>query len=59
LSDETKNAIPTIGFNVETVNPCNGLKLTIWDVGDQLKDIWRHYLEGTERLTLFVLLSVS
>ena len=34
--NETVSTIPTIGFNVETVKPCNGLEFTVWDVGGQV-----------------------
>ena len=34
--NETISTIPTIGFNVETVKPCKGLELTVWDVGGQV-----------------------
>ena len=42
---EVVSTIPTIGFNVETVE-YNNLSLTIWDVGGQAKirELWRHYL---------------
>ena len=34
--NEVVATIPTIGFNVETVKPCKGLELTVWDVGGQV-----------------------
>jgi small GTP-binding protein len=42
---ETVSSVPTIGFNVETVEYKN-LKWTIWDVGGQkkIRDLWKHYL---------------
>lgn len=46
--------IPTIGFNVETVEYKN-LKFTIWDVGGQpkLRPLWKHYYLNTQvRLNL-------
>jgi len=44
---ETRQTIPTIGFNVETVEYKN-LKLTMWDVGGQfrLRGLWHHYYQG-------------
>lgn len=41
--------IPTIGFNVETVEYKN-LKFTIWDVGGQpkLRPLWKHYYLNTQ-----------
>ena len=42
---EVYNIIPTIGFNVETVN-FTRFDLTIWDVGggERLRGLWRRYL---------------
>jgi ADP-ribosylation factor protein 1 len=39
--------IPTIGFNVETVEHSD-LKFTVWDVGgqDKLRPLWRHYFQN-------------
>ncbi|KAL7714661.1 ADP-ribosylation factor [Entamoeba marina] len=47
--------IPTIGFNVETVD-YKKVHFTIWDVGGQtiLRPLWRHYYEGTHGI-VFVL----
>jgi small GTP-binding protein len=44
---EIQTIIPTIGFNVETVEFRN-LKFTVWDVGGQTKNrhLWRHYYTG-------------
>lgn len=52
---EIQNTIPTIGFNVETVEYRN-LKLTVWDVGGQkkLRTLWRHYYTGTQALIFLV-----
>jgi len=48
--DELVTTIPTIGFNVETVSPCKGVTLTIWDVGGQekIRQLWYHYYENTD-----------
>ena len=45
---EIVSTIPTIGFNVETVEYKN-LKFTVWDVGgqDKLRPLWRHYFQNT------------
>ena len=45
---EIVTTIPTIGFNVETVEYKN-LKFTVWDVGgqDKLRPLWRHYFQNT------------
>eukprot|EP01006_Ploeotia_vitrea_P041110 TRINITY_DN66486_c4_g2_i1.p2 TRINITY_DN66486_c4_g2~~TRINITY_DN66486_c4_g2_i1.p2 ORF type:complete len:186 (+),score=28.44 TRINITY_DN66486_c4_g2_i1:88-645(+) len=52
---ETINTIPTLGFNVETVQYKN-LKFTLWDVGgqDKLRPLWRHYFEGTDGVIFVV-----
>jgi len=44
---EIQTIIPTIGFNVETVEFRN-LKFTVWDVGGQTKirHLRRHYYTG-------------
>eukprot|EP01004_Peranema_trichophorum_P009085 NODE_7828_length_737_cov_344.302932_g7214_i0.p1 GENE.NODE_7828_length_737_cov_344.302932_g7214_i0~~NODE_7828_length_737_cov_344.302932_g7214_i0.p1 ORF type:complete len:184 (-),score=28.15 NODE_7828_length_737_cov_344.302932_g7214_i0:116-667(-) len=45
---EIVTTIPTIGFNVETVEYKN-IKFTMWDVGgqDKLRPLWRHYFQNT------------
>jgi ADP-ribosylation factor protein 1 len=52
---EIVTTIPTIGFNVETVEykKCN---FTVWDVGgqDKIRPLWRHYFQNTEGL-IFVI----
>ena len=47
--------IPTIGFNVETVQYRN-LTFTVWDVGGQrsIRLLWRHYYENTQALIFVV-----
>jgi ADP-ribosylation factor protein 1 len=54
--NETVSTIPTIGFNVETVTPCNGVTFTVWDVGgqDKLRPLWKHYYQNTEGLIFVV-----
>jgi len=41
--------IPTIGFNVETIQVNRMLSFTMWDVGggEKLRPLFRHYTEGT------------
>jgi ABC-type phosphate/phosphonate transport system ATPase subunit len=41
---EVVTTIPTIGFNVETVEYKN-ISFTVWDVGgqDKIRLLWRHY----------------
>lgn len=47
--------IPTIGFNVETVEYKN-ISFAVWDVGgqDKIRMLWRHYLENTQGLIFVV-----
>merc|ERR1712026_483668 len=47
--------IPTIGFNVETVEYKN-ISFTMWDVGgqDKIRPLWRHYFQNTEGLIFVV-----
>jgi len=54
--NENVNTIPTIGFNVETVQPCKGLTVTIWDVGgqDKIRKLWQHYYQNTDGLLYIV-----
>merc|ERR1712040_29557 len=52
---EVVTTIPTIGFNVETVEYKN-LSFTVWDVGgqDKFRPLWRHYYQGTNGLIYVV-----
>jgi ADP-ribosylation factor protein 1 len=52
---ETVTAIPTIGFNVETVM-YNNTALTMWDVGgcDKIRPLIRHYFQNTQALICVV-----
>ena len=47
--------IPTIGFNVETVQH-NSVSLTMWDVGgqDKIRPLWQHYYRNTKCLIYVV-----
>lgn len=47
LKDDKVTTIPTVGFNVETVNMKN-VKFNVWDVGgqDKIRPLWRHYYSG-------------
>ncbi|MBN3288336.1 ARF1 factor, partial [Polyodon spathula] len=53
--NEVVSTIPTIGFNVETVEPMRGVSFTVWDVAGQgrIMGLWKHYYTNTEGL-LFV-----
>mmetsp|Transcript_14712 Transcript_14712/g.16335 ORF Transcript_14712/g.16335 Transcript_14712/m.16335 type:complete len:180 (+) Transcript_14712:91-630(+) len=46
---EIVTTIPTIGFNVETVQYKN-INFTVWDVGgqDKIRPLWRHYYQNTQ-----------
>merc|ERR1711869_24727 len=52
---EVVTTLPTIGFNVETVEYKN-IKFTVWDVGgqDKIRKLWRHYYQGSHGL-IFVI----
>lgn len=54
--NEAVNTIPTIGFNVETVQPVKNVSFTVWDVGgqDKIRPLWRHYFVGCEGLIYVV-----
>ena len=47
--------IPTIGFNVETVEYKN-ISFTVWDVGgqDKIRPLWRHYYQNTQGIIFVV-----
>ena len=49
--NETRETVPTIGFNVETVEYKN-VKFHVWDVGGQekLRQLWRHYYDGANAI---------
>ncbi|XP_033738589.1 E3 ubiquitin-protein ligase TRIM23-like [Pecten maximus] len=53
--NEFIQTIPTIGFNVETVEYKN-VKFTIWDVGGQhkIRPLWRHYYFNTQAVIFVV-----
>lgn len=44
-ADEVETTIPTIGFNVETLQ-LGGMDFKCWDIGgcDKLRVLWRHYM---------------
>merc|ERR1712195_112601 len=46
---EIVTTIPTIGFNVETVEYKN-ISFTVWDIGgqDKIRKLWRYYYTGTD-----------
>merc|ERR1711898_38016 len=52
---EVVHTIPTIGFNVETVEYKN-VNFTVWDVGGQhkIRPLWRHYFQNTNGIIFVV-----
>mmetsp|Transcript_7750 Transcript_7750/g.10801 ORF Transcript_7750/g.10801 Transcript_7750/m.10801 type:complete len:238 (-) Transcript_7750:2580-3293(-) len=52
---EIVTTIPTIGFNVETIEH-KDLVLTAWDVGgrDKMRALWRHYYQNTDAIIFVV-----
>jgi len=52
---QPKRTVPTIGFNVETLEYKN-IAFTVWDVGGQekLRALWRHYFAATQALIFVV-----
>eukprot|EP00700_Malawimonas_jakobiformis_P001630 EC721963.1.p1 GENE.EC721963.1~~EC721963.1.p1 ORF type:complete len:179 (+),score=56.99 EC721963.1:16-552(+) len=52
---EIVTTIPTIGFNVETVEYKN-ISFTVWDVGgqDKIRRLWRHYYQNTQGIIFVV-----
>merc|ERR1712054_581588 len=52
---EVVTTIPTIGFNVESVEYKN-ITFTVWDVGgqDKIRPLWRHYYQNTQGIIFVV-----
>jgi ADP-ribosylation factor protein 1 len=52
---EIVTTIPTIGFNVETLEYKN-INFTVWDVGGQhkIRPLWRHYYMNTQAVIFVV-----
>lgn len=53
--NEVQETVPTIGFNVETVEYRN-VKFHLWDVGGQqrLRKLWKHYYTGANAIIFVV-----
>ena len=53
--NETVNTIPTIGFNMESLQYKN-VEFQCWDIGgqDRLRTLWRHYYEGSHAVIFVV-----
>merc|ERR1711985_200376 len=45
---EVVTTVPTVGFNVETVEYKN-INFTVWDIGgqDKIRKLWGYYYHGT------------
>ena len=52
---EVVSSVPTIGFNVETVE-YKKIKFQTWDIGGQkkIRMLWRHYYQNTDCLIFVV-----
>ena len=52
---ETVKTIPTIGFNVETLD-YKGLNFTVWDVGgqDKIRVLWKQYYQNADSVIFVV-----
>ncbi|KAJ7268953.1 ADP-ribosylation factor family-domain-containing protein [Mycena rebaudengoi] len=52
---EIVTTIPTIGFNVETLEYKN-ISFTVWDVGgqDKIRRLWNHYFQNTQGIIFVV-----
>ncbi|UZP46560.1 hypothetical protein NXS19_014372 [Fusarium pseudograminearum] len=55
LLGEIVQTIPTIGFNVETLECVDGDKITLWDIGgcDMIRPLTRHYMLK-DRFVIFI-----
>jgi|EP00769_Ergobibamus_cyprinoides_P000310 ADP-ribosylation factor protein 1 len=53
--NEIVTTIPTIGFNVETVEYKN-ISFTVWDVGgqDTIRPLWKHYYQNAQAVIFVV-----
>lgn len=53
---ETVHTVPTVAFNVETIQFGKNLTLNVWDIGgqDKIRRLWRHYFQGAEGLVFVV-----
>ena len=52
---EIVTTIPTIGFNVETIEYKN-INFTVWDIGGQtqIRLLWKHYYQNTQGIIFVV-----
>ncbi|XP_073464079.1 uncharacterized protein [Aquarana catesbeiana] len=54
--NETVCTIPTIGYNVETVEPIHNVTFNVWDVGgqDNIRALWKIFSPNTNGLVFVV-----
>ncbi|KAJ6651564.1 hypothetical protein lerEdw1_020840 [Lerista edwardsae] len=54
--NETPMTIPTVGFNVEKIQPVSNITFTMWDVGgqDRIRALWKYYHANTSGLVFVV-----
>lgn len=52
---EVVTTVPTVGFNVETVEYKN-ISFTVWDIGgqDKIRKLWRYYYQGINAIIYVV-----
>jgi GTPase SAR1 family protein len=52
---EQVRTIPTIGFNLETVQ-YNNISFAIWDIGgqDKIRPLWKYYFQGNDAIIYVV-----
>ena len=55
LGQEVVTTVPTIGFNMESVQ-CKGISFNCWDIGGQerVRPLWRYYFQGIDAV-IFVI----
>lgn len=53
--NEYVTSVPTIGFNVETIQ-YGGMNMVVWDVGgqDRIRILWKHYFENADALIFMI-----
>ena len=54
-SGQTTKTIPTIGFNIETID-YKGYTFSIWDCGgqDKIRVLWKHYVNKVGGMMFFI-----
>jgi small GTP-binding protein len=57
---ETVTTIPTIGFNVESVQYKN-INFNCWDVGGQkkIRSLWYHYFDGADAVIIIIIINTD